>query len=119
MVGLGSMGIGQDRGMPRLIQPNLPEEVDVAVAFIGNRAQVAVLRTLAKEGPCTIGALAGHVNMSRPSLNKHLVTLEAAGLVVGNPPIGERHGKTVTYAGDLSRVRALAEQCVAYITGES
>lgn len=111
------MGIGQDRGMPRLIQPNLPQEVEVAVVFMGNRAQVAILRTLAKEGPCAIGALAGRVNMSRPSLNKHLVSLEAAGLIVGNPAMGERHGKTVAYSVDVSRVRALAEQYVAYITG--
>lgn len=90
----------------------------MAVAFIGNRAQVAILRTLAKEGPCVIGALAGQVGMSRPSLNKHLVTLEAAGLVVGNPPVGERHGRTVTYAADLGRVRALVEIFLAYAIGE-
>lgn len=112
------MGIGQDRGMPRLIQPNLPREVEVTVAFMGNRAQVAILRALAKKGPCAIGALVGHIDMSRPSLNKHLVSLEAAGLVVGTPAVGERHGKTVMYTVDVGRVRALAEQCVSYITGK-
>lgn len=91
----------------------------MAVAFMGNRAQVAILRTLAKKGPCAIGALAEHVSMSRPSLNKHLVSLEAAGLVVGTPAVGQRHGKTVMYTVDVSRVRALAEQCVAYITGKN
>ncbi|MHA7287688.1 ArsR/SmtB family transcription factor [Arthrobacter sp. MDT3-44] len=103
--------------MPRLIQPNLPEEVEVTVAFMGNRAQVAILRALAIEGPSTIGALSGHVKMSRPSLNKHLVSLEAVGLIVGDPAKGARHGKTVLYAANLRKLRTLVDQCLAYVAG--
>lgn len=112
------VNVGQDGGMPRLIHPALPEEVEMAIAFMGNRAQVEILQKLAVYGPCTIGTLAEHVEMSRPSLNKHLVLLEAAGLVIGDPPAGQRHGRSVKYGADLTRVRFLADACVAYISHE-
>ena len=106
----------QDRGMPRLIHPALPEDVEMAIAFMGNRAQVQILRDLTAKGPCTIGRLLEDLQMSRPSLNKHLVSLESAGLVVGDPPAGQRHGRSVEYRVDLARVRFLADVCVAYIS---
>lgn len=105
----------QDREMPRLIQPALPEDVETAVAFLGNRAQVQILRMLSSRGPCTIGSLIENLDMSRPSVNKHLVSLENAGLVVGHPAVGQRHGKSVTYQLDAGQVRSLAESCLAYI----
>lgn len=110
--------LGQDRGMPRLIHPALPEDVEMAIAFMGNRAQVEILQKLATHGPCTIGTLTEHLDMSRPSLNKHLVLLEDAGLVIGDPPAGHRHGRSVRYRADLTRVRFLADACVAYISNQ-
>lgn len=103
--------------MPRLIQPDLPTDVEMAVAFLGNRAQVEILRSLTANGPCTIGVLLSHVTMSRASLNKHLVMLENSGVVSGDPAEGQRQGRSVVYAVDARRVRFLAERCVAYIAG--
>lgn len=105
----------QDREMPRLIQPALPKDVETAVAFLGNRAQVQILRILSSSGPCTIGSLIENLDMSRPSVNKHLVLLEKAGLVIGEPAAGQRHGRSVKYQVDAGRVHSLAESCLAYI----
>lgn len=89
----------------------------MAVAFMGNRAQADILRTLATEGPCTIGSLLRHLDMSRASVNKHLVTLEETGLVRGDPPTGKRHGRSVVYAIDENRIQVLANRYIQYVTG--
>jgi len=104
--------------MPRLIMPPLPPEVDMAIAHMGNRAQADILRHLAKAGPSTIGGLMDGVDMTRPSLNRHLAALEDAGIVHTNPPAGNRHGKAVTYAADLDRVRRLASEYLRYVSGK-
>lgn len=104
--------------MPRLIMPSLPPEVDVAIAHMGNRAQADILRHLAKTGPSTVGELMEGVDMTRPSLNRHLAALESAGIVHTTPPAGSRHGRTVIYSIDLQRVRHLATEYLRYVSGQ-
>lgn len=90
----------------------------MAIAHMGNRAQADILRHLAQMGPSTIGQLMDVLEMTRPSLNRHLAALESAGIVHTDPPAGSRQGKTVTYHVDLQRVRHLATSYLRYVSGE-
>lgn len=90
----------------------------MAIAHMGNRAQANILRHLAKVGPSTIGELMEGVDMTRPSLNRHLAALESAQIVHTSPPAGSRHGKTVTYHVDLQRLRDLVAEYLRYVSGE-
>jgi DNA-binding transcriptional ArsR family regulator len=103
--------------MPNLIRPELPREVEVAISFMGNRAQAEILRHLSLLGPSTIGQLQAVLTISRPSLNRHLDSLSSVGLVQTDPPAGMRHGKEVTYAVQHARIRKLAREYVSYVEG--
>lgn len=48
---------------------------------------------LLREGDKTAGELAGHFDISKPSLSHHLATLKAARLVSD-----ERHGQNIVYS---------------------
>ena len=103
--------------MPRLIKPNLPTEVEAAVRFMGNRAQTDLLRQLTILGPSTIGQLQAVLEIGRPSLNRHLISLSDAGLIETDPPRGQRQGKDVTYAVQRPRIQELLRTYIAYIEG--
>jgi DNA-binding transcriptional ArsR family regulator len=96
--------------MPRLIQPNHPQEVEAAIEVLGNRAHAAILRYLHQKGPCTTGEilkgiiLVGNKKLTRPSLQHHLEALEAAGAVTADSPSGERRGKRVKYEANIDGV---------------
>lgn len=103
--------------MPRLIRPKLPPEVELGISLMGNRARVDILRRLSMLGPSTIGQLQTVLDISRPSLNRHLDFLSNAGLVQTDPPAGMRHGKDVIYTVQSDRVRELTQYCAAYVEG--
>ncbi|MCO4252172.1 ArsR/SmtB family transcription factor [Pseudarthrobacter raffinosi] len=103
--------------MPSLIRPILPPEVEEAIGLMGNRARVEILRRLSMLGPSTIGRLQAAVDISRPSLNRHLDILAQAGLVLTDPPAGMRHGKDVVYVVQSARVRELTKQYASYVVG--
>lgn len=104
--------------MPSLIRPELPPEIEVAIRFMGSRAQGVILRQLSLLGPSTIGQLQIVLVMSRPSLNRHLDSLAKDGLVQTDPPAGMRHGREVTYAVQPARIHELARQYVSYVEGK-
>lgn len=87
------------------------------VGMIGSRAQTEILRRLALMGPSTAGELAAATGISRPSLNRHLVALQKAGVVTTVPTDGDRAGKTLTYSAQLDLVRELAEKYLRYVSG--
>jgi len=103
--------------MPSLIRPKLPPEVEAAISLMGNRARVDILRHLSMLGPSTIGRLQTAVDISRPSLNRHLDFLAEAGLVQTDPPAGMRHGKDVVYMVQPARVRELTQEYTSYVEG--
>ncbi|WP_432443843.1 MarR family transcriptional regulator [Paenarthrobacter nitroguajacolicus] len=84
---------------------------------MGSRAQADVLRQLAILGPSTIGQLQSVVDVSRPSLNRLLDALGAAGLVLTDPPEGARQGRDVVYEVRRTRIRDLSRAYVDYIEG--
>lgn len=103
--------------MPRLIRPKLPSDVEMAINFMGSRAQADVLRQLAILGPSTIGRLQTVVEISRPSLNRLLESLALMGLIVTDPPQGLRQGREVTYEVQQSRIRSLSRAYLDYVEG--
>lgn len=111
--------IGQDRRMPRLIQPNHPQEVEAAIEVLGNRAHAAILRHLHQAGPSTTGeilrgiVLDGDKKLTRPSLQHHLEALESTGAVTADCPPGQRHGKRVKYEANIDAVEF--EMLPAYV----
>lgn len=109
--------LGQDGSMPRLIRPKLPPEVEMGISLMGNRARVDILRRLSMLGPSTIGRLQTVLDISRPSLNRHLDFLAKAGLVHTDPPAGMRHGKDVVYKVQSDKVREVTRACARYIEG--
>lgn len=103
--------------MPSLIRPKLPPNVETAVSFMGSRAQTDILRQLSILGSSTIGQLQAVLEISRPSLNRHLASLSKVGLVQTDPPAGMRHGKDVVYAVQPARVRQLSTEYMSYVEG--
>jgi DNA-binding transcriptional ArsR family regulator len=95
----------------------MPPEVEVAISLMGNRARVNILRRLSMLGPSTIGRLQAAVDISRPSLNRHLDFLAKVGLVHTDPPAGMRHGKDVLYMVHSARVRELTQEYTSYVQG--
>ena len=95
----------------------MPPEVEVAISLMGNRARVNILRRLSMLGPSAIGRLQAAVDISRPSLNRHLDFLAKAGLVQTDPPAGMRHGKDVVYMVHSARVRELTQEFTSYVQG--
>jgi DNA-binding transcriptional ArsR family regulator len=111
--------------MPRLIQPNHPQEVEAAIEVLGNRAHAAILRYLHQKGPCTTGEilngiiLNGNKKLTRPSLQHHLEALEATGAVTVDFPVGQRHGKRVKYEANIDAVEfELLPAYVNYLRGK-
>lgn len=95
----------------------MPQDVEAAVSLIGNRARTDILHNLSKLGPSTVGRLHSAMDISRPSLNRHLDVLAKAGLIQTDPPEGLRHGKSVVYAIQRSRVRELVAGYAAFVEG--
>lgn len=95
----------------------MPPEVEVAISLMGNRARVNILRRLSMLGPSTVGRLQAAVDISRPSLNRHLDFLAKVGLVQTDPPAGMRHGRDVVYVVHSARVRELTQEYTSYVQG--
>lgn len=87
------------------------------MGVIGNRAQADILRHLSLMGPSTAGELTDATGISRPSLNRHLVALQGAGVVTASPPAGDRAGKIVKYTVQLEHLRELAGKYLQYVSG--
>lgn len=111
--------------MPRLIQPNHPQEIEAAIEILGNRAHVAILRHLSQVGPSTTGeilkglTLGDGKKLSRPSLQHHLEALEMAGGISANHPAGQRHGRRVKYAANIDNIEFdLIPVFVQYLRGK-
>ncbi|MFC8041531.1 ArsR/SmtB family transcription factor [Paenarthrobacter sp. NPDC057355] len=84
---------------------------------MGNRAQADILRHLAVMGEANIGKLGAELEMTRPSLNRHLKSLEDLGLVIGDPAPGLRQGRDTTYTQASRRIRELSDAYIRYIAG--
>lgn len=111
--------------MPRLIQPNHPQEIEAAIEILGNRAHAAILRHLSHVGPCTTGEILRGLTLddgkklTRPSLQHHLEALEMAGGISADHPVGRRHGRRVKYTANIDNIEFdLIPAFVRYLRGK-
>lgn len=111
--------------MPRLIQPNHPQEIEDAIEILGNRAHAAILRHLSQVGPSTTGeilkglTLGDGKKLTRPSLQHHLEALEMAGGICADHPAGQRHGRRVKYTANIDNIEfVLIPSYVQYLRGQ-
>jgi len=84
--------------MPRLAQPAGSEDAQAPVAILGNLVRAGILRFLRENPGVTIGPICDALELTSATILPKLGELEAANMVIGDPPIGEdRRGVWVTY----------------------
>ncbi|WP_367302633.1 ArsR/SmtB family transcription factor [Subtercola boreus] len=92
-------------------------EVEQAVKVFGNRTSLGIIRYLATIDRANYGALCKALSASDAAISTHLRALEAAAVVVGDIPSGERIGRSVNYSLDPERVRVLSAALLRYALG--
>jgi DNA-binding transcriptional ArsR family regulator len=86
--------------MPRLAQPAGSEDAQDPVALLGNLVKASILRYLRSNPDVTIGPICEALNLGATTILTRLIELEAAGLVIADPPTvaGEsRRGVWIRY----------------------
>lgn len=102
--------MGQNGAMPHITQPEDAQwspDIEAAVATFGNRARNEILRYLAHHSPATRGDIVAAVSSEAPSVAKHLLVLEEAGVIKADVEPGQRHGKAPRYSTNKARIREL------------
>lgn len=94
----------------------MPQEVDAVIALFSNRARAQILHELATTGPATAPELAGRMGSGRAVISAHLAALQSAGVVHGDLPAGQRHGRTVHWSIDVERVEEHLRLYAHYLT---
>lgn len=103
--------------MPRLTRPpGMPEGVARVVELISNAVRTEILRHAAV-APITAVELSHATGVVHSSIYRHLVHLEAAGLVKADHEPQHRRGREVRWSVCPDRVREVADFWVAYATG--
>lgn len=104
--------------MPRITQPHddaWSADVEAAVATFGNRSRNEILRYLSAHGPSTRGDIVDAVSAGEPSVAKHLLALEDAGVVTADVEAGRRHGRSPRYAANAVRIKELLDAHLQYL----
>lgn len=86
--------------MPRIAQPAGSEDGQEPIALLGHRVKAAILRYLREHPGVTAGPIYDALNLTASTVQPRLNELEAAGLIIADPPMiaGEsRRGIWVTY----------------------
>ena len=87
--------------MPRLAQPAGSEDAREPVAILGNLVKVGILRVLRENPDVTIRPVCDALALGPTTVQPYLAELEIAGVVIADPPRGERSkGSWVKYRVD-------------------
>jgi DNA-binding transcriptional ArsR family regulator len=92
--------VHQNESMPRLAQPAGSEDARDPIALLGNLVKAGLLRHLRSNPDVTIGSICDALELPQSTLQPRLSELEAAGLVISDPPLGSaetRRGVWVRY----------------------
>ncbi|MGE3192023.1 MAG: winged helix-turn-helix domain-containing protein [Microbacteriaceae bacterium] len=94
--------------MPSRNPPELPKELGDAADALGSRLRVALLRSVAEEGPATRAELARRLGLKYAAqLEKALSALEGVGILTVDPGRDEPGRLKRTYAIDPARYAAV------------
>jgi DNA-binding transcriptional ArsR family regulator len=92
----------------RLLSPVASRRVAETMQALATPSRVRILSRLSV-GPCSVGELAGDVEMEPSAVSQQLRVLRHLGLVVG-----EREGRQVIYGLHDEHVRALLTEAVSH-----
>jgi ArsR family transcriptional regulator, nickel/cobalt-responsive transcriptional repressor len=102
-----SMSHGADPDL-RFLSATTARSVAETMQALATPSRVRILSRLGA-GPCSVGELAGAVEMEQSAVSQQLRVLRHLGLVVG-----ERDGRQVIYALHDDHVRALLTEAVSH-----
>jgi ArsR family transcriptional regulator, nickel/cobalt-responsive transcriptional repressor len=102
-----SMSHGADADL-RFLSATTARSVAETMQALATPSRVRILSRLGA-GPCSVGELAGAVEMEQSAVSQQLRVLRHLGLVVG-----ERDGRQVIYALHDDHVRALLTEAVSH-----
>ena len=94
-------------GVVKVVDAGLSEQLVEVAAVFGTTTRLGILGYLRKNGPAQTGTIARDLNVSRTTVAAALVALEELGVVIGDSPMDQRHGKRVMYGADAARIDAL------------
>ncbi|WP_374976667.1 winged helix-turn-helix domain-containing protein [Microbacterium trichothecenolyticum] len=77
--------------MPRLAQPAGSEDAEEPVALLGSLVKTAILRYLRTNPGVPIRPICDALQLGASTVQPRLNELEAAGLVISDPPYDEAH----------------------------
>ncbi|MGN6218854.1 MAG: helix-turn-helix domain-containing protein [Microbacterium sp.] len=86
--------------MPRLAQPAGSEDAQDPISLLGNLVKAGIIRYLRSNPDVTVGAICDALALGRTTIQPLLNELEAAGLIIADPPTlpgGSRRGVWVRY----------------------
>ncbi len=83
--------------MPRIAQPAGSEDALEPVGILGNLVRAAIIRTVRANPGMTVGPLAEAIDIPYATVQARIAELEAAGMVIGDPPGGRRRGTWIRY----------------------
>lgn len=96
--------------MPRLAQPAGSEDAQDPIGLLGNLVKAAILRYLRSNPEVTVGPICEALDLGPTTVQPRLNELEAAGLVIADPPTvaGEsRKGVWIKYSADNEAITDL------------
>ncbi len=98
---------GMIEGVVKVVDAGLSEQLVEVAAVFGTTTRLGILGYLRKNGPAQTGTIAKDLNVSRTTVAAALVALEELGVIIGDSPMDQRHGKRVMYSADAARIDAL------------
>lgn len=90
-----------------MINANLGEQVETAIAVFGTTTRVGILKFLLEEGPSQMGSIAKGVGLTRATVVKAILALEELGAITADIPIERRAGKRVLYRAHGELIESL------------
>ena len=96
--------------MPRLAQPAGSEDAQDPIGLLGNLVKAGIIRYLRAHPDVTVGPICDALALSPTTIQPRLNELEAAGLVIADPPLIEaqsRKGVWVKYRANNEAITDL------------
>ena len=79
--------------MPRLAQPAGSQDAQDPIALLGNLVKAGILRFLRSNPDVTVGPICDALELGPTTIQPRLKLVEAAGLVISDPPMSEAQSR--------------------------
>ncbi|RIJ77978.1 hypothetical protein D1871_04645 [Nakamurella silvestris] len=95
----------------------LPAVVAEAFELVRSETRIQLLNWLNSHPDSQVSDIVEGIGGQRVTTHKHLMALEAVGVVVASRPMGSRARQRVTYRVDVARCREFKAALLAYLPG--